>query len=95
MHNGTHVDTAYHSFKKILTALKAACPLKKSRRKRTRDYRSRTNEEVIILKNKNLEALQNEILKGSTVKTKTETAVRKKECDLRLKQLRKQQLQTI
>lgn len=48
-----------------------------------------TDEEVVIEKNKYLEALQNGILKDSTVKTKTVTVARKKDYDLRLKQLRK------
>lgn len=89
VYNNTLVDLAYDSFSNILKrALNAACPLKKSRTKKNMDFGIKTDEEVINLKNKYLQAVQNEILKGTT-ETKTETAARKKEYDLKLKQLRK------
>lgn len=44
-----------------------------------RDFEKRADEEIIILKNKYLQAVKNKILKRTTEKIKIETATEKRE----------------
>lgn len=84
------VNQAYHLFiEKTTRALNASCPLQKSRPKKNLKSALANNEETCRLKEGYLQALNTQILRGRE-EDKIVTAARKKEYDLKLKELKQQ-----
>ncbi|KAG8248875.1 hypothetical protein J6590_108443 [Homalodisca vitripennis] len=90
IYNKIEVDQAYDSFNNtLILALNTACPTKKLRSKKKRKFGVVIDEDTQTLKHNYLQALDRMLLHGSE-ENKTETAARKREYDLKLKEKQKE-----